>query len=69
MAKYEYKGPVMRYGRVIKEQWIGETTALSKEKAMSNLTYRFKKQNNLIQATKVTLLKNKIHEVSTIRRA
>ena len=40
---YEYQGPVMSFGRVIKDDWTSVTTAVSEKKARNNLTYQYKK--------------------------
>lgn len=53
--KYIYEGPVLEYGRLIANNWKGETTAPSEAKAKSNLAYQFKIKNNRIPATKITL--------------
>lgn len=55
MAEYSYDGPVERFGKCIAHRWTASTYAPSARKARSNLEYRFKKENNLIPATKVTL--------------
>lgn len=68
MTKYEYKGQVVQFGRVVKEYWIAQTVAPSKQKAISNLIYQFKKQNNLIQGSKIELDAKKIREVPVRRR-
>lgn len=61
MARYFYDGPVSIFDRCVADHWKGETVADSPKKAKSNLTYQFKKQNNLHPGTKVFLL----GEVST----
>ena len=53
--KYSYDGPVMWFDTCIAGRWKGETTAPSKEKALFNLAYRFKKENNQTPNTKITL--------------
>lgn len=53
--KYVYNGPVLEFDRVVSNQWKGETMAPSKAKAKSNLAYQFKKQNNRIPGTRITL--------------
>lgn len=45
MPKYLYDGPVMVFGKLA-GNWRGETFAHSEEKALSNLAFQFKKQNN-----------------------
>ena len=53
--KYVYDGPVLIFDQLVADHWKGETMAPSEKKARSNLTYRFKKQNNRIVGNKVTL--------------
>ena len=55
MYKYVYEGPVMEFNRCIASNWRGETMAVSRSKARSNLTYQFKKQFNRVASTKITL--------------
>jgi len=53
--KYRYDGPVMEFDRLVANNWKGETIAPSEQKARSNLAYQYKKSNNRIAGTKVTL--------------
>lgn len=53
--RYSYKGPVCEFGRVIDSMWTAETSAPSKEKAISNLAFQFKRDNNKIRTAKITL--------------
>lgn len=53
--KYTYDGPVMEFGRLVANNWKGETIAPSEAKARSNLAYQYKKKNNRIASVKVTL--------------
>lgn len=55
MKQYSYDGPVMEFGRCIANRWQATTSAASEKKALSNLAYRFKKQNNKIPSAKITL--------------
>lgn len=55
MHRYVYEGPVMEFNRCIADHWKGETLAVSEGKAKSNLAYQFKKNNNRIAGTNVTL--------------
>lgn len=55
MNKYIYDGPVMKFNRCIMDHWEGETVAPSETKAKSNLAYQFKRQNNRLPGTKITL--------------
>lgn len=53
--KYSYYGPVLEFDKCVTDCWRGETMAPSEKKARSNLTYQYKKQNNKVAGTKVTL--------------
>lgn len=55
MNKYFYDGPVMEFDICIADRWKGETMANSKKKAISNLTYQFKKHTNRANYAKITL--------------
>ena len=55
MNQYTYDGPVMLFDKCIAHRWIASTYAASESKARSNLTYRFKKQNNLVSNCKISL--------------
>lgn len=56
MGLYFYNGPVEVYGKIVSRNWYGETTAPSKKKARSNLTYQWKKEFGYIPSTKVNLV-------------
>lgn len=53
--KYVYDGPVLEFDKLVANHWKGETMALSKKKARSNLAYQYKKKNNRNAGIKVTL--------------
>lgn len=53
--KWRYEGPVMEFDRCICNHWVGETRAVSKEKAQSNLTFQFKKQSKRTARTTITM--------------
>ncbi len=55
MNKYLYDGPVMEFDRCIANRWKASTYAVSEKKARSNLTYQYKKRNNKLPNTKITL--------------
>ena len=55
MKMYVYDGPVMEFDRCVINNWHGETYAASEKKARSNLVFQFKKYNNKIPSTRVTL--------------
>lgn len=64
MTKYIYKGPVVIFGKLVANSWSGETVAVSRQKAISNLSYQFKKANNIIEnRAKVTLMDKYLYEV------
>lgn len=62
MSRYIYNGPVLYFNQCICDRYFGETVAVSPAKAKSNLAYRFKKENGLVQTSKVSL-PGKIKEV------
>jgi len=62
MVKYTYDGPVVMFGNCICNSWHGETYAETVNKAKSNLTYQFKKKNNLTPSSKVTLSGNVVQK-------
>lgn len=53
--KYIYVGPVTEFGRVINNNWYGETIATSGKKARSNLTHQFKKEFGKTTRTKIEI--------------
>lgn len=55
MNLYSYDGPVMEFDNCIAHRWTASTRAVSERKARSNLTYQFKKKNNKIPNSKITL--------------
>lgn len=55
MNQYMYDGPVMNFGTCISDRWHGITYAVSEKKARSNLAYQFKKNNNRITGSRITL--------------
>lgn len=55
MNEYTYKGPVMKHDICVANNWEASTYASSEKKARSNLTYQYKKKNNLIPSVKITL--------------
>lgn len=60
LKRYSYKGPVCEFDRCIAHRWTAETSATSKQKALSNLAYRFKQENNKIKTAKITLDPSKL---------
>ena len=55
MKLYSYAGPVKEFDKIVTNRWEATTYAVSESKARCNLTYRFKKENNKVPATKITL--------------
>jgi len=56
MNRYKYEGPVMSiYGQIINPKWVCETSADTKEKAQSNIKYRYKKEHGLLASAKISL--------------
>lgn len=62
MHLYLYNGPVMAFDKVISCSWQASTYASTPQKAKSNLSYRFKKEHNLIPNAKIKL-PNKVKEM------
>jgi hypothetical protein len=60
VKRYSYKGSVCEFGRCIANIWTAETTATSKKKALSNLAFQFKRDNNKIKTAKITLDPSKL---------
>jgi hypothetical protein len=55
MKQYSYDGPVMEFDRCVANRWKASTYAVSEKKARSNLTYQYKKRNNKLPNTMITL--------------
>lgn len=55
MNQYVYEGPVMEFETCIVNQWKGSTYAVSEKKARNNLAYQFKKNNNRVASSRITL--------------
>lgn len=55
MNRYVYDGPVMEFDTCVAHNWKASTYAVSEKKAKSNLAYQFKKQNNMVPNSKITL--------------
>lgn len=55
MNKYRYEGPVMEFDTCVQNNWRGETMAVSERKAKNNLIFQWKKKNNRIAGTKISL--------------
>lgn len=53
---YIYHGPVYNtFNNLIEERWYGETTAPTKEKALSNLKYRFRQERDIMTCCRLYL--------------
>ena len=63
MPFYHYKGSVTQFGKEIAYNWEGQTSAPSSKKALSNLSYQFKKQNGLISSAKIELISKNLKEI------
>lgn len=55
MNRYSYEGPVMEFDKCVQHRWYGETMAVSEKKARSNLIFQWKKINNRIAGTRISL--------------
>jgi hypothetical protein len=66
--RYKYEGPVLEFDRLICSKWKGETIALDKQQAISNLAYQFKKKYNRSKTAKITLMNmdKYIKEIETV---
>lgn len=53
--EYEYSGPVMSFDRCLDQYWTATTWASSKRKALSNLAYRYKTDNDMVPNTRIEL--------------
>lgn len=52
---FRYCGPVMHYDKIVDYCYKAETQATSAKKALANLTYRWKNDNNHSRSYKVEL--------------
>ena len=53
---YIYHGPVWNtFNNLIEERWYGETFAKTKEKAISNLKHRFRKEYEMMNYSRLYL--------------
>lgn len=53
--KYEYNGYVMLFDTVIKNNWKGQTVAVSAKKALSNLLFNCKASLGFVPSSKLSL--------------
>lgn len=45
--RYYFEGTVTRFDKVVASNWTASTMAVSKQKALANLKYRYAMENNL----------------------
>lgn len=53
-SKYKYSGPVYKFDKYVGD-WEATTWAVSSAKALANLSYRYKTENNLVPGTRILL--------------
>ena len=56
MQKYTFVGSVTKFDILLCSKWEASTYAPTKEKAISNLKYRFKKENGIAYSVPVQLV-------------
>lgn len=57
MNKYYYEGPVKTFNNLVRTPtWSGVTMAVSERKAISNLSFQYKREKELTRDAKVILL-------------
>lgn len=59
--KFYYKGPVLKFNTIVATEYQMETIAESKEKAIAQMTYRFKRDHNLVPNTRITIKEDLVH--------
>lgn len=64
-SKYHYNGPVYQFEKYI-GNWEGDTWAISDKKALANLSYRYKTENNLLSSVKIRLDPDYLYEATAI---
>ncbi len=64
-SKYKYDGPIYKFDKFLCN-WQGETWAVSDSKALSNLAYRFKTQNNMMPNAGIKLDPDYLSESSAV---
>lgn len=52
---YIYEGPVMQFGRVVRNRWTGRTRANTSGRALTNLSFRYKAINQLVRTAQIEL--------------
>lgn len=53
--EYTYSGPVMEFNKCIQHNWTATTWAPSEKKALNNLAFQYKRDNNRAADSKITL--------------
>ena len=65
---YIYHGPVWNtFNNLIEERWYGETFAKTKEKAISNLKYRFRKEYEMMNYSRLYLDPSRLSKLETVQ--
>lgn len=54
-SEYIYDGPVFYFDDCLKGRWKASTYATSKQKALNNLSYRYKSLNGMAKNAKIIL--------------
>lgn len=66
--RYIYHGPVLNsFHTLVDEKWYGETTAQTKEKAISNLKYQFRKESELSSCAKLYFDLSRLTRVAPVK--
>lgn len=55
MNQYSYRGPVMEFDRCVMDRFEASTAAVSERKALSNLTFQFKRRYSKPANSKISL--------------
>ena len=50
-----YEGPVRSFGRIINDKWTYRSRAISPEKALSNMSFRYKMIHQMAKNSKIEL--------------
>lgn len=53
--RYIYRGPVFQFGKLLDRDFEAYSMAVSPQKALNNITYRYKFMHNMVPASKITL--------------
>lgn len=63
--RYVYNGPVLEFDHLLCSNWKGETVASTEAEAKKNLQYHFKKENNRLLSSRISL-PGKLKELEAI---